>query len=110
MISQKRYTRNGKFCIIHKWSDTPAHWNTSRGGQIPYCWAEVVLEDVKTGKRRECSNLDDHGFYSLYTGGRQAYLERFQPIESLKDALLSATHYSQGKFGTMKKKTYENIR
>jgi hypothetical protein len=98
MISQKRYTRNGKFRIVQKWSQTPSYWVTDRG-QIPYDWSTVVLEEVNTGRRRECDNLAEHGFYSLLLRGRQSYIDRFLPIEKMHDAIYLATHYYQGKFG-----------
>jgi hypothetical protein len=98
MISQTRYTRNGKFRIIQKWSQTSAIWYTSLG-KIPYDWSTVVLEDVKTGRRRECDNLAEHGFYSLLSCGRQSYIDRFLPIEKMQEAIHLATHYYHGKFG-----------
>jgi hypothetical protein len=63
----------------------------------------VRLTDTTTGKTLVVDNLDSHGWYSHWGTGRTSFLSRYSPMDDLGQCLRKATHWSEGRFGTLSK-------
>lgn len=72
-------------------------------GTRRYSYASVVIE--RGNFRHEVDNLNDHGWYSVLSCGRSWFQDRFIELD-WKD-FAKATHYSNGKIGTIKYPTKE---
>lgn len=88
--------------LIFKYGDTDMLFHTDTGTRR-YSYASVVIERGNTS--HEIDNLDDHGWYSVLSCGRSWFQDRFIEID-WKD-FAKATHYSNGKIGTIKYPTKE---
>jgi hypothetical protein len=88
--------------LIFKYGDADMLFHTDTGTR-KYSYASVVIERGHT--RHEVDNLNDHGWYSVLSCGRSWFQDRFIELD-WKD-FAKATHYSNGKIGTIKYPTKE---
>lgn len=79
--------------------------HSSIPSEIPVLGEYVRLTNQRTKLARVVDNLDSHGWYALWGSGRTSFLSRFTPCKSLDEAMTSATHWSDGKFGTLSRPT-----
>jgi hypothetical protein len=88
--------------LIFKYGDFDMLFHTDTGTRR-YSYASVVIE--RGNFRHEVDNLNDHGWYSVLSCGRSWFQDRFIELD-WKD-FAKATHYSNGKIGTIKYPTKE---
>jgi hypothetical protein len=96
MYSIKRTKKIGKdYCnLIFKYGERDMLFYTDTGTRR-YCPASVVIERGNT--RHEVDNLDDHGWYSVLSCGRNWFRDRFVPLDWKE--FQKATHFSNNSIG-----------